>query len=337
MRKTIEMHFEFMNTIPGPPRKSDELYAQACSNDAITVSTWRDRWLSNIRANLEKFGPFKNNSIGSLFGKYARQPVIVAGSGPSLAGNVKDLKDTKGIPILSCLHNYHFMEDNGIKVDYYVTLDAGDVTLEEISEGGEKTAEEYLESTKDKTLLAFIGSPPKLLSAWRGKVLFFNCPIPSQEVMDEVAKIDNFHTYVSTGGNVLGATAYIARAILGCNPLVFVGADFCFSYTRQFHPWKSKYDKDLGQAMRAIDVYGNSVLTWQSYYNFKTWFDWLVCNVPGLYINCTEGGLLGAYPEGNISQIKQMELKQMVRMYSMFEEMRTQCENPLTDERKILF
>jgi hypothetical protein len=86
-----------------------------------------------------------------------------------------------------------------------------------------------------------------------------------------------------------------------------------------------------------VDVWGNSVLTWQSYYNFKSWFDWVASQVPGIYFNCTEGGLLGSYPEGNIAQIHQMRLSDFLRMYALHEEVRKQCEDPTDKERKILF
>lgn len=337
MRKTVEMDFEFMATIPGPPASPKEMYAQACSSDGVTVNHWRDIWIDNTKANHEKYGPFRDKSIGKLFGRDRHKPVVVIGSGPSLASNVDDLKLMTGIAKVSCLHNYHYMVDHGIDVDFYVSLDAGRVTLEEISEGGNKSEEEYLESTRGKTLLAYVGSHPDLLKSWRGEILFFTCALPDQETMGAYDAIEPFHVFVSTGGNVLGACTYIAKAILGANPIVFMGADFSFSYTKKFHAWDSKYDRDIGHAIRAIDVWGNRVLTWQSYYNFKTWFDWLVCNIPGHYINCTEGGLLGAYPEGNIAQVQQMRLKDLARIYSMHEELRKQCEDPATEERKLLF
>jgi hypothetical protein len=124
---------------------------------------------------------------------------------------------------------------------------------------------------------------------------------------------------------------------MGANPLVFVGADFSFSYTKKFHAWDSKYDKDIGRALRATDIYGNRVLTWQSYFNFKSFFDWLACTVPGIYINCTEGGILGAYPEGNIMQIQQMELSRLVRMYSINEDMKDTCMDSELKTNKILY
>lgn len=338
MIKNVEMIFEFKNTIPKAPQEPKDMYKQACSNDTITISSWRPTWIGNFKANKEKFGNFKDHGLGKLFGINAHKPAIVVGSGPSLKNNIEELKNVpKGIPIISCLHNYQYMVDNGIDVDYYVSLDAGAVVIEEISEGGKLTHDEYVESTKNKKLIAFVGSNPKLFENWKGEVFLFNCPVPDDEYHKQTKAIEEFHTLVSTGGNVLGAATYIAKAIFGSNPICFMGADFSFSYTRGFHAWPSKYDASLGEAMRAVDVWGNSVLTWPSYYNFKVWFDWLCSSVPGIYINCTEGGLLGSYPEGNIAPIRQMLLKDFIWMYSMHEEMRAQCEQPDILDQKILF
>ena len=335
--RTVEMDFEYQNLIEAPPRAPHQLYAQACSNDQITVTSWRETWLKQIKENHDNFGPFKDRSLGLLFNKFAQRPVICAGSGPSLRFNGEGLKNTKGIPIVSCLHNFQFMVDRDIPVEAYVTLDAGPVTIEEISEGGSKDHQYYVDATKDKTLIAYIGSHPKLLELWKGPIYFFNCPVPDPTYMESCKAIENFGVWVSSGGNVLGASAYIAKAIFGGNPLAFIGADFSFSYTKKFHGWDSKYDKDIGQAMRANDVWGNRVLTWQSYWNFKTWFDYVACTVPGLYVNCTEGGIMGAYPEGNIAQIMQMPLQRFIRMYSLNDEMKNQCEDPACGEQKILF
>jgi hypothetical protein len=107
----------------------------------------------------------------------------------ALKRNGADLKDRGEIPLISCLHNFHFFEDRDIKVDYYVTLDAGEVTIEEVSEGGSKTEEEYWAATEKHTLLAYIGTSPRLLAKWRGKILFFNCPTPAMGIDDEIEKI----------------------------------------------------------------------------------------------------------------------------------------------------
>lgn len=335
MRKA-EIICEFQPYMDQAPSRQ-ALMGQATANDGITVSAWKKTWIANVKANHAKFGPFKDRGLGKLHGKHKLSPAIVIGSGPSLKGNAAGLKANPGIPTISCLHNFHFLEDLGVGADYYVSLDSGEITVEEVSEGGSRTPDEYWAMTKGKTLLAYIGSHPRLLEMWQGEIYFFSAALPDQEVMKAFDEIEKFHTYVSTGGNVLGASTYIAKAFFGCNPIALMGADFCFSYLHKFHGWDSKYDANIGNCIRMTDVYGNSVRSWQSYANFKAWFDWVSMTVPGTWINCTEGGTFGAYPGGNIRTVQQMELLQFFKTYTYFEEMREQSENPETPNMKILF
>jgi hypothetical protein len=327
MRKTIEMDLEYMPYIAAPKQSPKDLFKQAASNDEVTVNSWKDTWISQTEANHLTHGPFRDNSIAELFGKFQGSSVLVAGSGPSLGNNIKQLKDKGDTPLISVLHNFHYMVDNDVDVDYYVSLDAGEVTIEEISEGGDHDHEYYLEKTRDSTLLCFIGTHPKLLESWRGKVLFFNCPIPDKGITDAFNDVEQFDVYVSNGGNVLGAATYIAK-IMGAMTVGFLGADFCFDYTKKFHPWDSKYDGKVGHAMRVTNVWGHSNLTWASYYNFKCWFEYVAMTVPGIWCNCSEGGTLGAHPEGNIQHIKQMPLSYFINAFSLNKDVKYQYENP---------
>ena len=337
MGRKAEIILEYQNYIESPPVAPSSLYAQACSSDGVTIDSWRDIWIRNVTANRKRFGSFAEHSVGGIFGSNALKPAVIAGSGPSLKSNGALLKERNGIPLISCLHNFHFFEDLGVAPDYYVTLDAGPVVIEEVSEGGSKTPEEYWALTKDRTLVAFIGTDPKLFELWQGKVLFYNCPVPDKAYSDAINAIEEFHTYISNGGNVLGACLYLAKGIMGSNPIAFVGADFAFGYDKKFHAWDSKYDKSLGYVIKACDVYGNKVLTWQSYSNFKAWFDYIACKVPGIYINCTEGGTFGSYPDGNIMAVKQMDLSQFFEMYRLYKEIEGQCLKPSEPSLKILF
>ncbi len=332
-----EIVCEYQPYIDTAPVQQGGLIKQASSNDGPTIESWRDIWIANTKANHATHGPFKARSLGSLHGAHRLQPAIVIGSGPSLKLNAAGLKANPGIPVLSCLHNFHFLEDLGVKVDYYVSLDAGPVTVEEVSEGGSKSPEEYWAMTEGKTLLCYIGSHPDLLAKWRGKVYFFNCPVPDQSIRDQVAAIEPFNLHVGTGGNVLGAATYIAKAIFGCNPIALIGADFSFSYCEKFHGWDSKYDKDLGHYLKTTDVFGNSVKTWQSYANFKAWFDHVAQVCPGHWVNCTEGGTWGAYPQGNIRRVEQMDLEKFIEIYSLLNETKAQCEDPTVNKIHMLF
>jgi hypothetical protein len=335
--KKIEISLEYQNYIQNPPVAPKDLYRTAAGSDDITVDKLGPTWVKNVRENHAKFGAFSAMSIGQLWGQYRHKPAIIAGSGPSLKRNGPELKERDGIPLISCLHNFHFFVDHGVDVDYYVTLDAGEVTVEEVYEGGKESPEFYWAATKEKTLLAYIGTSPRLLAKWQGKIYFFNAPVPGHAVDQEITAIDPFHIYVSSGGNVLGACLYIAKAIMGANPIAFVGADFCFSYEKKFHGWDSKYDINIGQVLRTVDVFGNKVFTWGSYHGFKCFFDWVSQTVPGVYFNCSEGGTFGAYTDGNIMSVRQLDLCDFLRMYQLCQELKECCEKPTTAERKVLY
>lgn len=324
----------YINEAPQSPQQQ---YQQACSNDKQTIEHWRGTWVQQYRQNHETFGSFKDNSIGKLFQSCAGRPAILAGSGPSLAYNGELLKNKGCAVLISALHNFHYFEDRDIEVDFYITLDAGPITITEVAEGGQNTPEWYWERSKGKTLIAYAGTHPELLKKWQGKVYFFHCPIPDPEVMKEIDAIERFSTFLSTGGNVLGAAMYFAKGYLGCSISAFVGADFSFSYSSKFHGWDSSYDAKMGECLRVYDIYGIPVKTWPSYYNFKVWFDWVASNVPGLYINCTEGGCFGAYQGGNILAVRQMELKAFLDMINMSEHLREQATDPEHAGKKVLF
>lgn len=329
--KKAEILIDYQPYVDQPPISNADMYQKACSADGPTIKMWNDVWLKNISANKAKFGSFEDQCIGFLHDEHAGKPCIVAGAGPSLKRNGYLLKDRpKWMPLIACLHSFHFLEDVGAAPDYYVTLDAGEVTIEEVTEGGTKPEEEYWAKTADRTMLAYIGTSPRLLEKWRGRVLFYNSPVPDDEFRKKADEIEPFHQWVSTGGNVLGACMYIAKAYLGCQVLAFVGADFSFSNREKlsFHAWDSKYDANLGQTLRAIDIYGCPVLTWPSYYNFSLWFCYVTQVLPGFWVNCTEGGIFGSFRDGNVRSIIQMDLDKFLQMWAMTKHHEHQARHP---------
>jgi hypothetical protein len=298
------------------------MFERSCSADKSTVNNWKEKWLKHLKANSEKFD-FVNNSAMLDYGKYSYRPVICAGSGPSLKKNIKVLSKDKPdqIGLVSCLHNFAFFVDHGIKCDGFVNLDAGEITIPEVSQGGKQSEQYYWDATKDYTLLATTVSLPELVNRWQGRILWFDCPVPDGSYMDERQKIcGNFQLFYNVGGNALGAVYYHARAVLGGMPIVFIGADFSFDYTHKFHSWDSPYDQQFSGVVPCTDVFGNRVYSWQSYVNFANWFMAQSMggngNNPSIFINCTEGGIMGSFPHGNIRSIQQMALADLFAMYN---------------------
>lgn len=322
MIKNINIDLLYQPLLQKPPMTPDQLQQQAVSADKTTINHWEKTWMKNIRACKEHFGSFAQYSIGKLHGLNRYRPAIVIGSGPSLGETLKALKENQELdyPLLtiSCLHNYGYFKDHGIKIDYYLTLDAGDIVKGDVAEGQSKTLEEYMLMSHDDKLLAFIGTDPELFKMWKGQVFLFNSMVPDMRIRKEFDEVEVFRHFISSGGNALGACMYAAKAIMGSSTIIYTGADFCFSYDNKFHSYSTHYD-DLGNYVLWSDVFGVVRKTWSSYLNFKFWFDKISMTVPGTWIN-SSFGLLGAYQGGNLSSFQYMPLEAVLQQYRMTSE-----------------
>ena len=307
--------------IDAPPPHHGNPYQRAAANDGTTVNSWRETWLSHAKANKEKFGSFGDKTIGALYGINRGKPAIICGSGPSLKTSIPALRENADLKnplmVVSCLHNFGYFEDEGFHADYYMTLDAGKIVIDDVYENRKEKPEHYWAASKGKKLLATTMTDPKLFDLWQGEIYLFNILMPDLKLQQELKEIEQFSHYVSCGGNALGGCFYVTKAIFGSDVIHFVGADFCFDYNNQFHSYKTHYDT-VGQYITWPDVYGVRRKTWASYLGFKFWFDWVVMNVPGNYVNCSEG-LFGAYPEGNLKHMKYMSLSEALRPYRQTE------------------
>lgn len=326
---------QYQQTIDGPPVSVDQLWSNCTQGDKITIDSWWDTWLKNTEANAKEFDIHDTAMLE--WDKFSYQPVIIAGSGPSLRKNAHLLKDRQGICLVSCLHNYGYFEDIGVKADYYLTLDAGDIVIPELSQGGAKDEEHYWKSTEDKTLLASITTPPQLIRQWLGKVRWYSAA-PAN--MDYHAKSNaitgGYDCFFNIGGNALAACLYFGKAILGGNPIVLVGADCAFGYNKKFHPFDSPYDKQFSGLITAIDCFGNRVYTWPSYFGFKNWFEHVALTRPGIYINATEGGIVGAFAEGNLKQVMQMPLSMVLDGYTVHKKLPDALKKPEYKNKPVL-
>jgi len=331
----IEMDLQFQNIIEGPPLSAEQLWSRCTGNDKITVTSWGNTWANQTEVNRKSYD-FNALTAMALHGKEAYKPIILAGSGPSLKKNVDWLLAKKvknqfgeemdwpgrgGIRIVSCVHNFPMFEDRGVmtKDDYYVNLDAGPITITEMHEGGKfaDNPQHYWDLTKDRTLVAHHCTHPDFLKKWQGPKYFFSDQSFTPGSLDPWLDV-TIVPPLQVGGCVLGAAMYFSEIILGASQVVFIGADFSFSYNKKFHAWDSQYDQKFSGVIPATDIFGNRVWTWPSYENFAFWFQYHACGGGGNnshnWVNCTEGGILGSWPHGNIKQIPQMVLSDYLKM-----------------------
>lgn len=342
MKSMVPMKLMFQGYIDSPPVAPESMYQASTKNDAVTIKHWYGTWLKHVKMN-EESHKMAEHSAMSEHGKYKYRPGIIAGSGPSLKKNVDVLAKAKPdeIPLTSCLHNYSFFMDRGVKTEYWMNLDAGPITIDEFSQGGKQSEQYYWDSTKDQTLIACSVSHPELIKRWQGKILWFASPVPSDQYQKEFDKLTSLDLYYNVGGNALGACLYHTRAVLGCMPIVFVGADFSFDYMHKFHSYDTPYDEQFKGIVPMTDVFGNRVFTWPSYAGFANWFMFQsmggVGKHPIQFINCTEGGILGSFPQGNIRQIQQLALADFLHGIKHFNKLPEVKKNRSQGQPQLLF
>ena len=324
MKRTIDIELELQPMIDKIPVPSEQLWEKACSGDRLTIDTWRDTWIKNYQHTKDRFKELGDYSYGQLFGINRYKPAIVCGSGPSLKTSIPALKRNREQPnpvmTVSALHNFGYFEDENCHADYYMTLDAGPIVVDDVYEGRQKAPEEYWAASKDQTLIASACSPPELFELWQGKVYLLSILVPDMEVRDALNKIERLSHYISGGGNVTGGCIYAAKAVMGSGEIIAVGFDCCFDYDHKFHAYPTNYDNfngnGIGKVIKWPDIFGIPRSTWPSYYNFKCWADWLTFNVPGRWASASEG-IWGAYPEGNLSSIRYAPLAGLLKAYSI--------------------
>ena len=327
---SVPMILAYQPYVTQGPMSKEQMWSQACSADGVTTNAWSDIWMDHIKRNVKENGA-DEKMVSDMYGAHAYKPALCVAAGPSLKRNFHVVKALpEALPVISCLHSFHKFVDSDTRCDAFVTLDAGDVVIKEVTEGGTKSEDYYWDATKERTLVAGLVSPPELIKKWKGPVKFFNATIPDEKFMKELPLATKNRWVYSVGGNTFGACMYHAAWRWGCRELALIGADFAFDYMHKFHAWDSAYDKQFQGVIPCVDCWGNRVYSWQSYQNFRFWTEFQCQGGQSGHkvriVNCTEGGTLGAYPHGNVMWVEQMTLKDWIDQSARWSSMKDQIE-----------
>jgi len=308
-------------------------------SNSITVYSWRNDWLQNIKDNLKHFGYFhRDNAVKVFHGELANQPAILVGAGPSLELNIKylALAKEKGIKIIAGHHGLMYMarEDIKIKPDFVLTLDSG-------SRWDDYYAFDKFDYS-DVPLLADMTCNTNQLKQWKGPVFFYKSAYPDNIVskhfkmeVDRLIGENEYPSMMEVGGHAMGAAMAIAKGILTANQILFVGCDYCFNpFSGKFYPFDHEIDKEVDSVLpngtkirkkatpnpegQCVDIFGNAVHSTTAYLGFKNVMDLAIRinkatamsqNQELDFINCSEGGILGALDGGNSKWMQYMRLE----------------------------
>jgi hypothetical protein len=270
-----------------------------------TIRNYRKTWIDNLKENVKTYDFFEKDASKLKAFTY-EEPAFLVGASPSLSKNIDELKNKKGT-IFASAHSLKYLLKHGIKPDFVILVDAQKRSLGYIAIG---------DKSKDLTLLIDICVSPDILKAWKGAVWFFR-GTHGKNIDKYVDKITDFKNKITTGGSVISTSTILALS-LGLKNIVFVGNDFSFpkdNYYAKSIPIKEKDGESIVHSVDrcyTYDISGKKIDTVTRFFMTKIFLDFLSASMADIkFINATEGGILGAYKEGNLKSMKQVPLKEV--------------------------
>jgi hypothetical protein len=182
-----------------------------------TLARFERLWTRNLLRNLPRF--LAHGGVKELFGTQQGKPAFVVAAGPSLAKNIRLLKEAKTKGVLIAVDTiYKVLLAHGITPDIVVAVDPQLVN-----------AHFFAGAKSDKTILvADSAIAPALLANHDGPVLLSAVPFPYAEWFEQYSEQKGG---LASGGSV--ATSAFDLAIqMGANPIVLVGQDLAYSEAR---------------------------------------------------------------------------------------------------------
>ena len=191
----------------------------------------RLKWIENYFANLRAFSEYP--PVDVLKERFDGVPMVIVGAGPSLRKNAHLLKEVKGKAlIIAAVTAYRPLLKAGVVPDLVISAEKHDLTKNAYFTDGEE--DRYI-----RLVLADVAHPNMLAKESRGKFIFFS---PFVNLSAGLSRLWGSEYTPSIGGSVTTAALDMGVAF-GCNPIVFIGQDLCFSEGRT-HAVGSVYTKE---------------------------------------------------------------------------------------------
>lgn len=249
-------------------------------------------------ATLNRFGPLFSRStleavphiisaygLNQLQGQFSGVPAILVAAGPSLQKNVHYLKEAMGRAVIICgdtVLGYLLARD--IKPDFVVSVDSQEMTFSKYH---------GVDIPDDIGLVFHPGCYEKIFKQFPGPKFASATTMPTyhwlQHCWAEKGSVDGENQCQMHMGFSLAAW-------MGCDPIVIIGQDLCFTDERM-HVKGGSYLTEESEAEHVqigtptVDIFEQPVKTSFAFMSYRSTFERKVKNFSGTAINATEGGL----------------------------------------------
>lgn len=281
-----------------------------------TLKKFSYLWNRNILLNLNE--AVLNPGVAELFGKFKDVPAIIVSAGPSLDGNVRDLKQAKGrCVIISVDTSLKTLLKERVIPDFVVSVDAQEGNFSHFAGV----------ACREFSLVADTVVNPKILKCCKGGKFISSYGNP---LMSWIEKFMGNKGFLLAGGSVATSCFQLASN-MGCAPIILVGQDLAFSNNITHTKGSAHYERTVLKAnkfsgienvqkktlthMGGIRTRGNVenyVTTNSMMMSWKRWFELQIKGRDILCVNATEGG-------AKIDGATQMKLTDAISEYCMKE------------------
>lgn len=257
-----------------------------------TLSLYRDfgvSYLKNLMQNLKE----ESLEGTQLAGQFKGIPAVICGAGPSLSQHFQMLKELENHALIfgggSALSP---LSKEEIVLDFIAALDP------------QPPKERFYRQTYFETPLFYQRQvDPLLLETHHGPKLTFGRSgmFPIEEILlkDEV---------IDVGWTVTTFMTAIATH-LGCNPIYFVGLDFCKKHNQKYVAGVEGQD-DRQDLIQTVDRYGSPVMTRLDFLAAKEWLELFAKRHPETcFVNFSDGLNLEGIPFGSYAKGAHRDLK----------------------------
>lgn len=245
-----------------------------------TKQALEEEWTRNIFRNLLEGGiPFEK-IIPYLSGR----PAVIVSAGPSLDKNIQRLKTIKDKAYIFAVGtSIKVLDSHGIIPDFRVAFDAFE---------SEKMIFQGIDTSQVPLIYNDI-LHPDILPKYDGHRV--KMVMDTDIINPFIYKhLDIEYTAFRSGFSIANTVLDILSKI-GCNPIIFVGQDLCYSDGKQYATggWNRINDIDEEQELiETVDIFGEKVYTKTAFLTMKNLMEEAIKEHQQIqYFNSTEGGL----------------------------------------------
>lgn len=243
------------------------------------------QWFQNGICNLKYLK--KTAPINILKDSFKNMPAVIVSAGPSLNENIEAIKKIKGKAIIAAVGSgIAVMEKNNISSDITSAVD-GSKLEEQLLENIDINAKSafFYNSILYYTVASKMGDSKFLMN-----ISFFD------EYYGKLLNWDQFDIY--SGPSVANTMAYNLSQ-LGCNPIIFLGQDLCYSMGKSYADGiedikgENKIDNDAKKGSVIMrNKIGEAVYTNSGFMAMKDLMENCIASFPNTtYLNGTRMGL----------------------------------------------